>query len=97
MEIRKTGLFDQWLNSLRDRKAKIKILSRIDRAERGNLGDHKQVEGPIWEMRIDYGPGYRLYYAQQGHTIYLILCGGDKSSQSKDIQLALEMWRAINE
>ena len=96
MEILRTGYFDKWLASLRDRKAKIKIVRRIERAEQGNFGDHKPVEGPIWEMRIDYGPGYRLYYARQGETIYLLLCGGDKSSQQADIRLALEIWRHLN-
>lgn len=96
MEILRTGYFDKWLASLRDRKAKIKIVRRIERAEQGNFGDHKPVEGPIWEMRIDYGPGYRLYYARQGETIYLFLCGGDKSSQQADIRMALEIWRQLN-
>ncbi len=96
MEILRTGYFDKWLASLRDIKAKIKIVRRIERAEQGNFGDHKPVEGPIWEMRIDYGPGYRLYYARQGETIYLLLCGGDKSSQQADIRLALEIWRHLN-
>lgn len=71
-------------------------MRRIERAEQGNFGDHKPVEGPIWEMRIDYGPGYRLYYARQGETIYLLLCGDDKSSQQADIRLALEIWRDLN-
>lgn len=96
MEILRTGYFDKWLASLRDRKAKIKIVRRIERAEQGNFGDHKPVEGPVWEMRIDYGPGYRLYYARQGETIYLLLCGGDKSSQQADIRMALEIWRQLN-
>lgn len=96
MEILRTGYFDKWLASLRDRKAKIKIVRRIERAEQGNFGDHKPVEGPIWEMRIDYGPGYRLYYARQDETIYLLLCGGNKSSQQADIRLALEIWRHLN-
>lgn len=96
MEILRTGYFDKWLASLRDGKAKIKIVRRIERAEQGNFGDHKPVEGPVWEMRIDYGPGYRLYYARQGETIFLLLCGGDKSSQQADIRLALEIWRYLN-
>ncbi|MBD5627545.1 MAG: type II toxin-antitoxin system RelE/ParE family toxin [Desulfovibrio sp.] len=96
MEILRTGYFDKWLASLRDRKAKIKIVRRIERAEQGNFGDHKQAEGPVWEMRIDYGPGYRLYYTRQGKMIYLLLCGGDKASQQADIRLALEIWRHLN-
>lgn len=96
MEILKTGYFDKWLSNLRDGKARIKIVRRIERAEQGNFGDHKPVAGPIWEMRIDYGPGYRLYYTQQNNVIYLLLCGGTKSSQQEDINLALEIWRQIN-
>ena len=93
----KTKLFDRWLTSLRDGKARIKIVRRIERAEQGNFGDHKNVGGPIWEMRIDSGPGYRLYYAQKGSTIYVLLCGGGKFSQQADISLANEIWRQIDE
>ena len=96
MEILRTGYFDKWLASLRDRKAKIKIVRRIERAEQGNFGDHKPVEGPVWEMRIDYGPGYRLYYTRQDEMIYMLLCGGDKSPQQADIRLTLEIWRHFN-
>ncbi|MBD5648160.1 MAG: type II toxin-antitoxin system RelE/ParE family toxin [Desulfovibrio sp.] len=96
MEILRTDYFDKWLVSLRDGKAKIKIVRRIERAEQGNFGDHKQAEGPVWEMRIDYGPGYRLYYTRQDEMIYLLLCGGDKSSQKADIRVALEIWRYLN-
>lgn len=96
MEMLKTGYFDKWLTSLRDGKARMKIVRRIERAEQGNFGDHKNVDGPVWEMRIDYGPGYRLYYAKKGETVYLLLCGGDKSSQQADIRLALEIWRQIH-
>ncbi|WP_297049618.1 type II toxin-antitoxin system RelE/ParE family toxin [uncultured Desulfovibrio sp.] len=96
MEMLKTGYFDKWLTSLRDGKARMKIVRRIEQAEQGNFGDHKNVDGPVWEMRIDYGPGYRLYYAKKGETVYLLLCGGDKSSQQTDIRLALEIWRQIH-
>ncbi len=96
MEMLKTGYFDKWLTSLRDGKARMKIVRRIEQAEQGNFGDHKNVDGPVWEMRIDYGPGYRLYYAKKGETVYLLLCGGDKSSQQADIRLALEIWRQIH-
>ena len=72
------------------------IIKRIERAEAGNFGDHHNVDGPIWEMRLDYGPGYRIYYAQDGMTIYILLCGGDKKSQQADIKLAKEIWREIH-
>lgn len=92
----KTNIFDNWLASLRDGKARIKIVRRMERAEQGNFGDHKNVGGPIWEMRIDYGPGYRVYYAQKGNTVYVLLCGGGKSAQQTDIDRANELWRQIN-
>ena len=92
----KTMLFDNWLASLRDGKAKIKIVRRIERARQGNFGDHKNVGGPIWEMRVDYGPGYRQYYAQKGSVVYVLQCGGGKSSQQSDIRCATEIWRQIN-
>ena len=92
----KTKYFAVWLGALRDSKARAKIVRRIERAELGNFGDHKNIGGPIWEMRIAYGPGYRLYYARKGSTVYLLLCGGDKSSQQADIKLAEEMWRQID-
>ncbi|MDO5484074.1 MAG: type II toxin-antitoxin system RelE/ParE family toxin [Desulfovibrionaceae bacterium] len=95
LTIVKTNIFSLWLESLKDRKAKIKILRRIERAEDGNLGDHKNVAGPIWEIRIDYGPGYRLYYAQTETAVYLLLCGGDKTTQKSDIKTAETLWRQI--
>ncbi len=75
-----TKYFETWLVELRDNNARMKIIRRIERAEAGNFGDHKNVGGPIWEMRIDYGLGYRLYYGQTGKTIYLLVCGGNKST-----------------
>ena len=86
--IRRTRYFSEWLFSLRDARARSKILSRIERAALDNWGDHKNCGGPIWEMRIDY--------ARQADCVYLLLCGGDKSSQNADIALAHEMWGQIN-
>ncbi|WP_298068313.1 type II toxin-antitoxin system RelE/ParE family toxin [uncultured Mailhella sp.] len=91
-----TQLFKVWLAGLRDSKAKVRIARRIERAEQGNFGDHKHVGGAIWEMRIDYGPGYRLYYAGQGNCLYILLCGGDKSAQQEDIRCAQELWEQIH-
>ena len=80
-----TKVFDDWLDDLRDRRAAIRILGRIARAEEGNLGDIKSVGEGISEMRIHYGPGYRIYFSRRGDIVVLLLCGGDKSSQTRDI------------
>jgi putative addiction module killer protein len=82
-----------WFESLRDRAARNKIEIRLRRIELGNLGDYKALGDGIYELRVDTGPGYRIYFAQVDATIILLLCGGDKSSQGKDIQLARQYWR----
>lgn len=84
--------FGEWLNSLRDPKARAKIAQRLNRVTLGNLGDEKPVGKGVYELRIHYGPGYRVYFAQIGTTIILLLCGGDKKTQSKDIELAQRYW-----
>jgi putative addiction module killer protein len=78
----------QYLAKLRDTRAMVKISTRISRVETGNFGDHKSVGGGLWEMRIDYGPGYRVYYCFEGDKIVLLLCAGDKRTQSSDIETA---------
>ena len=83
--IQKTDAFDQWLLDLKDIRGKAKILTRLKRAELGNLGDHKSVGDGVSEMRIDFGPGYRLYFSKRNNVLILILMGGDKSSQVGDI------------
>ena len=85
VEVRKTEEFEGWLAELRDSRALAKILTRIQRLELGNTGDARPVGEGVSEMRIDYGPGYRVYYKQIGKEIVLLLCGGDKSTQEKDI------------
>jgi putative addiction module killer protein len=87
----KTKQFDAWLNALRDRKAAARVLARLDRLAMGNPGDVAPIGGGLSEMRIDYGPGYRVYYMQRGAVLILLLCGGDKSSQVRDIQLAKDL------
>lgn len=82
--------FIEWLNSLKDINAKAKILKRIERIKLGNLGDYKSVGKGICELRIDHGAGYRIYFGQVGNTIVIILCGGDKNTQDKDIIAAQE-------
>lgn len=82
--------FDDWFNNLREMHTRAKILIRIDRLKLGNFGDCKSLGDGIGELRIHYGPGIRIYYAKIGNKIILLLCGGDKSSQSKDINKAKE-------
>lgn len=84
--------FQRWLDGLRDRQARARIKKRLDRVELGNLGDFKPVGEGVTELRIDYGPGYRVYFAQSGATIVLLLCGGDKSTQDQDILRAIQYW-----
>lgn len=83
-----TATFDHWFSELKDRRASFRIQARIDRAEDGNLGDCKPVGEDVSEMRIDCGPGYRVYFTQRGMEIIILLAGGDKSSQAKDIRTA---------
>jgi putative addiction module killer protein len=78
---------------LRDIKAKTKIAQRLNRLNLGNLGDYKSVGGGVYELRIDYGSGYRIYFGQIGTTIILLLCGGDKRTQAKDIEIAQKYWQ----
>jgi putative addiction module killer protein len=85
--------FEDWLDSLRDMKAISKINNRLRRVKLGNFGDYRSVGEGVCELRIDYGPGYRVYFGQIGTTIILLLCGGDKSTQAQDIRKAHEYWR----
>ena len=88
MQILRTIEFDTWLNELRDRHGRAKILSRIDRLEEGNPGKTRSVGAGVVEMKVDFGPGYRVYYVQRGAVVVVLLCGGDKSSQDRDIERA---------
>lgn len=83
--------FSAWLNQLRDSHARVRILSRLNTVKRGSLGDHKTLGGGLFKLRVDYGPCYRLYFTRQGEQIILLLAGGDKSSQSRDIAHARAM------
>lgn len=89
--IKRSEDFDEWLKRLRDIKGKIKILSHLDNARRGNFGDTKALGGGLSEMRIHCGPGYRLYYTREGEIVYFLLVGGDKSTQQQDISRARKM------
>jgi putative addiction module killer protein len=84
--------FSEWLASLQDTKARAKIRVRLDRLSLGNLGDCHGVGEGVQELRLDYGPGYRVYFGQLGSTIVLLLCGGDKSTQGRDIEQAKRYW-----
>ncbi|MCC5847405.1 MAG: type II toxin-antitoxin system RelE/ParE family toxin [Verrucomicrobia bacterium] len=91
MEIRKTDTFARWLDRLKDPKARAKVLVRISRLAIGNPGDVKPVGKGVSEMRIPYGPGYRVYFVQQGNHLIILLAGGSKRTQSKDIQNAINL------
>src|SRR4051795_9669789 len=91
-----TDEFDKWLKHLRDSQARVRIFDRIRRLRDGNPGGVKPVGRGVTEMRISYGPGYRLYYVQRGETHIILLCGGDKTSQMKDIARAIAMAQRSN-
>lgn len=96
-EIRRTDVFSKWLDRLRDARARARVLSRLTRLEEGNLGDTKPLGDGVSEFRIDYGPGYRVYYTQRDKTIIILLVGGDKSTQSRDIKRAIQLARDLEE
>lgn len=93
--IETTEAFDGWFASLKDRRAAMKIQVRIDRAEMGNFGDVEPVAEGVSEMRIHFGPGYRVYFVQRGPVLVVLLAGGDKSTQAKDIKTALKLAREL--
>ena len=84
--------FSEWFGSLRNIKARAKVRVRLDRMSLGNFGDCHGIGEGVQELRIDFGPGYRVYFGQEGATIVLLLCGGDKSTQNKDIEVAKRYW-----
>jgi putative addiction module killer protein len=91
IEIRKTEIFAKWLDELRDIRARARILVRIERLASGNPGDVKAVGEGVSELRINYGPGYRVYYKRRGQKVVVLLAGGEKSTQAKDIKTALRL------
>jgi putative addiction module killer protein len=93
--INTTDKFLEWIDGLRDQKGRARILSRVVAAESGNFGDCASVGDGVSEMRIQYGPGYRVYFAQQGIHIYLLIAGGDKDSQKRDIAQAKAIWNGL--
>jgi putative addiction module killer protein len=95
--VRQTNEFQNWLRRLDDQNASARIVARIRRVEHGNPADTKSIGAGVMEMRIDYGPGYRVYFTQRGKTIVILLCAGDKRTQKQDIKRALELARELAE
>ena len=95
VEIRKTEYFAKWIDGLRDIRARARVLARIQRLASGNPGDAKPVGEGVSEMRTDYGPGYRVYYKRQGKQLIVLLAGGDKRNQKRDIERALRLAREL--
>jgi putative addiction module killer protein len=91
IEVRQTNEFRNWLQRLKDANAVARIVARIRRMELGNLGDSRSLGGGLMELRVDYGPGYRVYFVHRGASLVVLLCGGDKRRQQQDIERALEL------
>ena len=91
VEVIRTDDFDKWLRKLKDRVGRLRIVERLDRLASGNPGDAKQVGQGVWELRLMFGPGYRIYYLQDGPRVILLLNGGDKSTQQQDIERAYQL------
>ena len=95
LEVRKTEVYATWLDSLRDVRARARVLVRVERLAAGNPGDVRSVGEGVSELRIDYGPGYRVYFKKQERTSIVLLAGGDKRTQSRDIETALRLSRNL--
>ena len=95
MRVRLTEVYLDWINGLRDRSGRARIQVRVDRLVHGNPGDHRNLAGGISELRIDIGPGYRVYYTQRGNELIVLLAGGEKSSQQQDIRRAIELAESL--
>lgn len=95
IEVRRTAIFNEWLSGLRDMQARARIAVRIERIAMGNLGDARSVGGGVGEFRFDFGPGYRVYFVRRGDVLVILLCGGDKDSQVRDIKRAKELAQEI--
>ena len=97
MRVEKTDEYGEWLDDLKDRTGRARILVRVDRLIDGNPGQHRDLTEGVSELKIDFGPGYRVYYTQRGQRLLLLLIGGDKSTQQKDIDLAIRLARNFKE
>jgi putative addiction module killer protein len=97
MRVVQTEVYRDWINALKDRVGRARIQVRVDRLVHGNPGSHRDLTAGVSELKIDFGPGYRVYYAQRGDRLLLLLVGGDKSTQQKDIERAIELARGFQE
>jgi putative addiction module killer protein len=97
MRVKKTDEYRDWLDRLRDQAGRARILVRVDRLIHGNPGSHRNLQGGVSELKIDFGPGYRVYYTQRGEQLLLLLIGGDKFSQTKDIAKAQQLAKDFEE
>ncbi|MHC8398739.1 type II toxin-antitoxin system RelE/ParE family toxin [Pseudomonas sp. MDT1-17] len=95
IDFERSRAFADWLDLLRDTIGKARIIARLRAAEHGNFGDCEPVGGAVYEMRVHYGPGYRMYFTRRGEVVYLLLVGGDKSTQKRDIKRAIQMAQNI--
>ena len=97
MRVEETDVYRAWINGLRDISGRARIQVRVERLVHGNPGQHRNLTGDVSELKIDFGPGYRVYYTQRGTRLILLLAGGDKSSQARDIELAISLARNYQE
>ena len=97
MRVEKTDIYRAWIDALKDRAGRARILVRVDRLIQGNPGQHRDLTEGVSELKIDFGPGYRVYYTQRGTRLLLLLAGGDKSTQQKDIAKAIELVKNFQE
>lgn len=97
VRVERTDEYAEWINTLKDRAGRARILVRVERLIAGNPGKHRDLTNGVTELKIDFGPGYRVYYSQRGTRLMLLLAGGDKASQEKDIQLAIQLARDFKE
>jgi putative addiction module killer protein len=97
VRVDKTDEYAEWIDTLKDQVGRARILVRVERLIGGNAGQHRNLTDGVSELKIDFGPGYRVYYSQRGTRLLLLLVGGDKSSQSKDIQLAIKLSKNFKE
>ena len=95
MRVRMTEVYGDWINSLKDRAGRARIQVRVDRLAHGNPGQHRNLAGGIAELKIDFGPGYRVYYTERGGELIILLAGGDKSTQQQDIKTAITLARNL--
>jgi putative addiction module killer protein len=97
VRVERTDEYAEWIDALKDRAGRARILVRVERLIAGNPGKHRELTDGVAELKFDFGPGYRVYYSQRGTRLLLLLAGGDKSSQAKDIQLAIRLAREFKE